>query len=303
MTSLATPFKLSAVYSSILATLWAQAPAPKTGKNARELFYSAVDSQQSAGAPTIETHRSRAKPAKAANAHSAPGPAADSPAASNETLVSQADRPALLPSAYSPLPLGLRYSILKKVEGDLTELPPDTVFHNGDRIQLGIQVNSAGYLYIIQRGSSGGWSPLFPSAEIKDTDNQVEPDRTYVIPANGRFRFNEQPGEERLFIVLSRRPEPDMVKMIDLLRNRGGQIHGSDPHGQVPDGQIALASNVQPADDSEVDRLRTAYARDLLVEEVNEDLSSDNTDRAVYVVNPKGGEDAIVVADVPLVHR
>src|SRR5262249_38025507 len=151
-----------------------------------------------------------------------------------------------------------------------------------------------------QRGSSGHWSPLYPSADIKDADNHVEPARTYIVPPTGRFRFNDQPGEERLFILLSRQPELDLDRMIDRLRNERPHTPESDPSGKSSEGQVVLASNVPQTDDSEVDHLRTEYARDLVVEEVNGDVPGGTKDKAVYVVNPAGGEDARVVADVRL---
>src|ERR1700687_314090 len=61
--------------------------------------------------------------------------------------------------------LGLRYAVLKQSETmRYLEVTPDAIFHAGDRIRLSVMSNQNGYLYIVQQGSSGTWSPLFPNA-------------------------------------------------------------------------------------------------------------------------------------------
>jgi hypothetical protein len=67
-----------------------------------------------------------------------------------------------------------------------------------------------------------------------------------------------------------------------------------------------LASNLQ-IDDSVVGRLRTVYARDLVVEKVDDEAEAPSAGRrnekAVYVVNPSGSPDSRVVADLRLMHK
>jgi len=133
----------------------------------------------------------------------------DSPGATSRSEV--------IPVSYSPgaaSPLGLRYSILKREGAESTEVDPDTVFRSGDRIRLRVEANGGGYLYIIHRGSSGVWKPLFPSSEIAGGDNRVQKGKPYEIPPGYVFTFDEQPGDERLFIVLSRQPEADLEGLI-----------------------------------------------------------------------------------------
>ena len=126
---------------------------------ARELFYAAVDA--SAPAPH--------KPAKPA-AKPKPAPAQD------QTPAHQASTPVVM-VAYKPqgpLPaLGLRYTLLKKTGDGQVETDADAVFHAGDHIRLAVETNDDGYLYVVNRGSSGTWKVLFPSAEIKGGDNRI----------------------------------------------------------------------------------------------------------------------------------
>ncbi len=78
-----------------------------------------------------------------------------------------------------------------------------------------VEVNDSGYLYIIHRGSSGNWKPLFPSPEI---GGRRQPRREGAgptrFPSGYVFTFDEQPGEEKLFIVFSRQPESDLEGLI-----------------------------------------------------------------------------------------
>jgi len=67
-----------------------------------------------------------------------------------------------------------------------------------------------------------------------------------------------------------------------------------------------------PVNNEVMDRLR-GYSRDLIVETVTPEAPAAQArpkpdaapadERAVYVVNPKAGEDGRVVADIRLVHR
>jgi hypothetical protein len=199
------------------------------------------------------------------------------------------------------VPLGLRYSIVKSAGGgQASEVDPDTVFHSGDRIRLNIQSNDRGYLYIVMRGSSGRWSLLFPSKEILAGNNLVEKGKQYEIPLGSVwFAFDEQPGVEKLFLVLARTPEPDLDKLIDSLRPPPPTSPGTD---KKPAGSVQVVSSV---DDATVNKIRGQVAtRDLVFEKVNnEERPGQATEKAVYVVNQTGSNDSRVVIDLSLNHQ
>ena len=207
----------------------------------------------------------------------------------------------IVPVAYSPStekPLGLRYSFLRNAGGDeYREVDPDTVFHSGDRIRVAVQSNGEGYLYIVMKGASGTWKVLFPSAGIADGSNRVAAGRqTLIPPPPDRFAFDEQAGEERLFIVLSRQPEPSLEKLIYSLGS-------ASPTANEPPKQL-LSTSLAPVDDALVGRLRNqVYARDLIFEKVDDATPGDKKEKAVYVVNPTGSPESRLVADVTLKHR
>lgn len=180
-------------------------------------------------------------------------------------------------------PLGLRYSVLKKLDdGTYQEISPDSAFHNGDKIRLRLMSNQAGYLYVIERGSSGNWQPLYPAANTSSEANKVQPGVDYVIPDTGAWSFKGDPGQEKLFVLLSRSPETNLEETIASLKN----------HQTVIDDQAVaqLRSEVQGRD---------------LVFTSGDDASANDGDKASYVVNKASGQtpDPHVVVDVVLAHK
>jgi len=241
--------------------------------------------------PAPRPQTSDPKPAK---------PTPVSPAKQDVVLVSE-KRPSTAPAPSSGPALGLKYSILKKVGDNMTEVPANTVFHAGDRIQLSVETNIPGYLYIISQGSSGTWKPMFPSAEVADGNNRVEGLRAYTMPPGTRMVFDEQKGNEKIFIVLSREPEDDLEKMIYSLQGGKSQpVAVPDPPPQSKHMVEYASMNI---DDRTVGRLRSVYSRDLIIEKVDPDTPGERKETAVYVVNPSGSAGSRVVADLNLVHE
>ena len=182
----------------------------------------------------------------------------------------------------------------------MIEVSADTVFHAGDRIRISIETNQPGFLYIINRGSSGLWQPLFPSADVDDGNNHVAGFRDYLLPPKSRMVFDETTGTERLFLVFSREPEPNLDRMIDSLTSNPA---ASPNQKQAPVIKTLLVAGNSGVDDSTVGLLRSVHSRDLKIEKVDEQTPGEKKETAVYVVNPSGSADSRVVADLLLVHR
>src|SRR5579863_3460674 len=258
---------------------------------ARELFYAAVDT------PTPRKPAKSAAKSKPASHKSAPVSDSDQTVASTGSAGHSSDGAVpVTQAAYRPQgphpALGLRYTILKKKGEEQAEADADGTFHAGDRIRLAVEANDDGYLYVVNRGSSGTWKLLFPSPEIKDGDNRVQKRVRYEIPSGYTFTFDEQAGEEKLFIVLSRRPEPDLEGLIYSLGQSG------KPAAEKPKVLMASAA----FGDDVIGKLRNAYARDLIVEKVDDEQTA-KKEKAVYAVNPTGSAESRVVADVTLKHQ
>jgi hypothetical protein len=184
------------------------------------------------------------------------------------------------PKATTPVPLGLRYSLLKQVRNNqVEEVDPDTVFRSGDRIRLSVESNDGGYLYVVQHGSSGRWNLLFPSKETPGGKNTIEKGDRHELPLGDHwFAFDKNPGIEQVYLVLSRKPEPDLEKLIQ-------------PSGDNREPAPSLEKATVKIRD------QVATARDLVFDKVTEG------EKAVYVVDPTGSTDSKVVVDFKLTHR
>ena len=164
--------------------------------------------------------------------------------------------------AVASIPLGLRYAVLKRdANGQYNEVDPDTSFRSGDRIRLKVDANTSGYLYVVMQGSSGTWKLLFPSAEVAGGSNLVRKGESRQIPSGerGQFVFDEQAGNEKLFIVLTRQPEPDLDKLIYSM--------GGTPAKDGTDRSLVAQASLG---DDVVSKLRAQVAsRDLVFEKVD----------------------------------
>lgn len=211
------------------------------------------------------------------------------------------------PEEAAGVPLGLRYSVLKRnAASKFEEVDPDATFHSGDRIRLEAQANTAGYLYVVAQGSSGTWQVLFPSREVAGGNNKVQRGETRRVPAGdlGQFVFDEQAGSERLFIVLSRQPETNLDKLIYSI--------GAPANPARPEPARVMVAQSSVGDDV-ISRIRGQLAaRDLVFEKVeNETLAQGSSqeggrppvETAAYVVNPSTASDARLVVDIKLKHQ
>jgi hypothetical protein len=311
----------------ILFTVLSATAQDKPQFTARELFYSAATAPAAKPAPPAPKPATQAPAVASAPKKSAPAPKkAPTPPPTQSAAVEpphqqptgQHTVPVALPggvqvmnAAYtqpataaapaSGSALGLKYTILKKSGDDMVEVAPDTVFHVGDKVQISVQTNGPGYLYIVMQGSSGTWKPIFPSPEVADGNNHVDGWSAKVLPPQTRLVFDEQTGTEKVFIVFSRNPEDGLENMIYSLQGTKARP-AADRETRPAPKQIVQTAQVNISD-TMVGRLRDTYTRDLIIEKVDEKTPGEKKENAVYVVNPSGSSDSRVVADVKLVHQ
>jgi Domain of unknown function (DUF4384) len=287
--------------------------APRPELTARELFYNASATSASAAKPQA----AKAQPKQATAKKATPAaPVVQQANGSSQTpqpsqvshpeaqIVNASDAVPMRTSAPAPangIALGLKYSVLKLSGNAMIPAAPNSVFHAHDKIQFSVETNAPGYLYIVAQGTSEKWMPLFPSAEIADGNNSVEGFHTYTFPQGYRFAFDEQTGDERVFIILSREAKPDFEQLVYSLQGRK-TAPTNTPRPAESAGPVLRAS----IDNSAVDHLHQTYARDLVIERIGDEgtaARADTQEKAVYVVNPTGSSDSVVVADIHLVHR
>lgn len=322
-----TPFVLALMICVGITLCLGQEAAQTDRLTARELFFVPAANKQVASAKPPSPSQSRPKtPAKAVPVEVAKSIERKRKAPPAQLTRNQSEGQ-LVQAGYLPVdlsPLGMRYTIVKRVGSSAQEVPVDTSFRSGDRIQVAVETNENGYLYIIARGSSGAWRPLFPSPEAGNGSNYITADRVTTVPSGYVFTFDEQAGEEKLFLVFSRQPEPSLEKLIYDLGTKPAPSNSpansrpvSNEPAQSEGPKTLLAMNMVEIRDDVVGNLRRVYARDLVVEKVQDTSNSSGYGDvrplnanyepdmriATYVVNPSSSKDARVVADLSLIHR
>ena len=102
-------------------------------------------------------------------------------------------------------------------------------FSSGDGIRLHVKTTASSYAYIALAGSSGKKSILYPASA--EDDNRVEPNKEVLVPPKGMIVFDNNPGTEQLFVILS--PQPlDMSR--DLNTAGAAAIAGDDVLSGLP---------------------------------------------------------------------
>lgn len=155
----------------------------------------------------------------------------------------------------------------------LTEAAVGNIFRNGERIQLVVESNTAGYLAVVQQGSNGRAGLLFPPHESELGSNRVQAHDKVVLPgARYSFAFDQVAGTERLLIVLVR----DQQEL----------------------AALPLRRDMELTDLAAVRRLanRELGAKNLIMQAFADPLD----DPAIYAVNLAG---SAVVQEIALVHE
>jgi len=97
----------------------------------------------------------------------------------------------------------LEITIEKRDTGAWKVMDPGHVFQDKDQLRFRFKSNQPGYLYVINEGTSGEQTQLFPSDQA-GTDNKIEPGKEYVIPStSGAFRITGPKGYDTVYWVLS----------------------------------------------------------------------------------------------------
>jgi hypothetical protein len=286
---------------------------------ARELFYTPIAEIKPAAAPAKQVSSSPAKPAQRPTRQrpteseqpqsvQAAGRQQNNPKVGMPEGAHGRKASTLTSEEVASPPLVLKYRLLKlNADNRYDEVDADSVFRSGDKIRVSIESNDNGYLYIVQQGSSKTWNVLFPNADTEHGSNRIERHREIEIPGGARFTFDEQPGNERLFIVLTRRPEADLEQLIYALSQSGATTTPSAVENGDDKPKVLMASS--RIDDKVIDRLRgKVLARDLVFEKVNDPAPvstpvGTRKEKALYVATQDRSPDARVVVDLNLKHQ
>jgi hypothetical protein len=128
------------------------------------------------------------------------------PPTSGHNSSSVASYPARNPSPVASYQ-GLSYWIERiNRNGSAQHVTTSTTFNSGDRIRLHLKSKHPGYLYIVNQDSTGKTVLLFPNSTVGS--EYIEAGLDYVIPSARAIRFDDQAGQELLWIFLTQRPLP-----------------------------------------------------------------------------------------------
>lgn len=108
---------------------------------------------------------------------------------------------------------GVEYWIELKRNGTTQRVTSKFDFRSGDQIRLHVRPNTDGFAYVLlAEGSGGEHAMLFPDPRHVD-DNQLKANVEVTIPGdNSYLAFDQNPGTERVMLVLSRQKiEPKNV--------------------------------------------------------------------------------------------
>lgn len=290
---------------TIILLAWVAAVSVAQDLTPRELFFAA---------PAIRQKAAGNPPGLAARKKFESTPADQPQNTSATTLGRPRNSPQIIPAAYvsNTPPLGLRYSLLLS-RGNETyrEVDSATTFKSGDRLKINVESNDEAYLYVIARGSSGLWKVLFPVTEVASGDNLIQPFRRYEVPNGGRFYFDDQAGEEKLFILLTRKPEENFEDLIySINAPKLTPAKSNSVPAPRPAKTMQVAGLIRPIDDALVGKVRSELvARDLIFEKVDDSKPAPSAapermkETAVYVVNKSAGPNGKVMVDLKLEHK
>jgi len=116
----------------------------------------------------------------------------------------------------------VRYWIERESGGDGQNsiVQEDTIFHSGDRIWVKFATNLDGYAYIINKGSSGKVSLLFPGPA--GAENGVKANEEVIVPSIGYpFVLDNQTGSEQVVVVISPNRVPELETIASQTRGGG----------------------------------------------------------------------------------
>ncbi len=168
---------------------------------------------------------------------------------------------------------GVKVRILLK-RGSQSEryVSPDETFYSGDKIKLAFDINFSGYIALLNVGSSGKVSMLYPYA---GTDSAVQPSlNEQLIPSSNSdwISFDDRKGVEKITIVFS----TNRLEAVDQIMKQSGSTTVS--------GSISINTSSSESQSLLLEMasrgLKRAKSRDLFIETVKKD--------ATYVVAEPG---------------
>ncbi len=192
------------------------------------------------------------------------------------------------PPASDIMSLALRYAILQPDQkGELQEVDPNKTFRSKERFRFKFQSKETAYLYVMIRQSQGSWKVLIPFKDMDESDKTLVHGQVATIPSDRNLTFDNYPGAEELFVVLSKEPFQDLEHLMDSV-------------GRPNQSSFPLVA------DADVEKLlNPLVSRGIDVESISgrvEDAGA-KPENAVYVANVKSPTAPRLVVSIVLKHE
>lgn len=201
---------LATVSACAMVMIGTAAPGPQDqDEDVRGAFLTSRPKEKSSGGRTTNKP-SRRRPTKVI---SEPGKAPEKKPA-NPAGPTASNKPSepLKPVNVARIGLGMTL-FTRDSNGLAVRVDPEHVFRKGDRVRVLLETNTDGYLYIFNKTNDGPVIMIYPDKDLDEAGNYIKAHIPWEIPSGAseeeRLRwlvFDEYPGNERLFFVLTREP-------------------------------------------------------------------------------------------------
>src|ERR1700693_2461382 len=106
-------------------------------------------------------------------------------------------------SAWAQEPQRIRVTVERQDSAGWNAVNPAHVFEPGEKLRFHISSSSAGYLYVINLGTTRSYELLFPRSDT-GSDNRIEAGKDYVVPAGqGYFKVSGPMGQDVVYWLVS----------------------------------------------------------------------------------------------------
>lgn len=182
-------------------------------ENVRGAFLTSRPSGSAANSPKKSTGTRRKKARRTGTAKSTNQSAGEN---TTKTADLGTNNNSVAPKSLSTTPIGLGYTLYARdARGRAVRVDPAREFHAGDQIRLSLEANTDSYLYVFHTENDGEPEMIFPDARLNEGDNAIDAHVPYEVPSSAEsderlrwFTFDQNPANERLYIVVTREPLP-----------------------------------------------------------------------------------------------
>jgi hypothetical protein len=99
-------------------------------------------------------------------------------------------------------------------EARISEVAANESFYSGDRFQLKIRSRKDGYIYVLLQDSRGEQQLLYPYfGDHRPGGNRIRRNAAQTAPGQAWLRFDEHPGQESLYILVSGKPVEELDRI------------------------------------------------------------------------------------------